>query len=180
MPPSLANNHDDDGDGLTDAEEIFVYKTNPSLSDTDLDGKDDATEILEGFNPNDYEENGDGVRDFLPTDPNVLVVESYEDSTSAFVFGSNMPEGFQASLVINSTIIPITQSTQVVFLALEEGVLYDYKVYIPRNCLADFSFENTLEFVFPKMSRVFSMRNLDVDEKIMDKKIVFYILEIKP
>ncbi|TSC56648.1 MAG: Uncharacterized protein G01um101418_272 [Parcubacteria group bacterium Gr01-1014_18] len=42
---------DSDGDGLLDAEEQNVYKTNPFLSDTDRDGYTDAQEISAGYNP---------------------------------------------------------------------------------------------------------------------------------
>ncbi len=38
-------NPDTDGDGLTDGEEVQVYKTKPLLSDTDLDGLNDFDEV---------------------------------------------------------------------------------------------------------------------------------------
>ena len=42
---------DRDGDGLTSAEEIFVYGTDPGLPDTDGDGVLDGAEIATGTNP---------------------------------------------------------------------------------------------------------------------------------
>ena len=42
---------DRDGDGLTSAEEIFVYGTDPGLPDTDGDGVQDGTEVAGGTNP---------------------------------------------------------------------------------------------------------------------------------
>lgn len=42
---------DTDGDGLTDAAETNVYKTDPVKKDTDGDGHDDAAEIVYGYNP---------------------------------------------------------------------------------------------------------------------------------
>lgn len=40
---------DDDGDGLTNYEELVVHSTNPSLSDTDGDGLSDKEEVLAGM-----------------------------------------------------------------------------------------------------------------------------------
>ena len=42
---------DRDGDGLTTAEEIFVYGTDPGLPDTDGDGVPDGAEVALGTNP---------------------------------------------------------------------------------------------------------------------------------
>ena len=43
---------DADKDGLTNYEEIFKYKTNPLVADTDGDGYNDKAEIEAGYNPN--------------------------------------------------------------------------------------------------------------------------------
>lgn len=42
---------DKDKDGLTDYEERYIFGTNPSNADTDLDGFDDRTEIHRGYDP---------------------------------------------------------------------------------------------------------------------------------
>jgi len=42
---------DSDGDGLTDAQEINTYKTDPQKKDTDGDSYPDADEIKNGYNP---------------------------------------------------------------------------------------------------------------------------------
>jgi hypothetical protein len=47
----LGNTNDADGDGLTDAYEKLVSKTNPNVADTDSDGMPDAWEVLLGLNP---------------------------------------------------------------------------------------------------------------------------------
>ena len=46
--PDLA---DTDGDGLSDALELFVYRTNPLARDTDGDGIDDGVEVATGSDP---------------------------------------------------------------------------------------------------------------------------------
>jgi hypothetical protein len=42
---------DSDDDGLEDAEEVFEYKTNPVVADTDKDGYTDGQEVQSGYNP---------------------------------------------------------------------------------------------------------------------------------
>ncbi len=43
---------DTDEDGLTDYDELYVYKTSPYLQDSDSDGFDDKTELYSGNDPN--------------------------------------------------------------------------------------------------------------------------------
>ncbi len=43
---------DTDGDGISDFDELYTYKTSPYLKDTDSDGFDDKTEIASGHDPN--------------------------------------------------------------------------------------------------------------------------------
>ncbi len=43
---------DSDGDGLSDAAEINVWGTDPTVKDTDGDGFADGWEVYKGFNPN--------------------------------------------------------------------------------------------------------------------------------
>ncbi|MBU0646544.1 hypothetical protein KJ611_03700 [Patescibacteria group bacterium] len=45
-------NKDSDQDGLSDYDELYVFKTSPYLSDSDSDGIDDRTEIFAGEDPN--------------------------------------------------------------------------------------------------------------------------------
>jgi len=44
---------DTDGDGISDFDEITLYKTDPNQADSDNDGFTDGVEIIKGFNPND-------------------------------------------------------------------------------------------------------------------------------
>lgn len=45
------NNPDTDGDGLSDGDEVIIWKTNPLNPDTDGDGYPDGTEVKNGYNP---------------------------------------------------------------------------------------------------------------------------------
>lgn len=49
----VAGTRDSDGDGLTDAEEINVYSTDPNDPDTDDGGVNDGAEVANGTDPND-------------------------------------------------------------------------------------------------------------------------------
>jgi hypothetical protein len=44
-------NKDSDNDGLSDYDEIYIYKTSPYLKDTDSDGINDKSELMEGGDP---------------------------------------------------------------------------------------------------------------------------------
>lgn len=56
--------YDTDGDGLSDGEEVRIYKTNPLNPDTDGDGLSDYDEvIIYGTNPLSSDTDGDGYRD---------------------------------------------------------------------------------------------------------------------
>ena len=56
---------DDDGDGLSDADENSIYNTNPLVVDTDSDGMPDGWEVQYGLNPlvddGDVDADNDGV-----------------------------------------------------------------------------------------------------------------------
>ncbi|MBI5728949.1 MAG: hypothetical protein HY983_01740 [Candidatus Magasanikbacteria bacterium] len=45
------NNPDTDGDGLSDGDEVLIWKTNPLNPDTDGDGYPDGEEVKNGYNP---------------------------------------------------------------------------------------------------------------------------------
>ncbi|MFC1787854.1 hypothetical protein ACFLZY_01390 [Patescibacteria group bacterium] len=52
FPKASIPGQDADSDGLTDIEENQIYKTNPSLPDTDKDGFLDGNEVYHRYNPN--------------------------------------------------------------------------------------------------------------------------------
>ena len=48
---AVALHKDSDGDGLSDGDELFLYKTDPNNADTDGDGLNDKWEVDSGMNP---------------------------------------------------------------------------------------------------------------------------------
>jgi len=48
----LLKERDTDGDGITDYDELYVFKTSPYLTDTDSDGFNDKEEIFSNYDPN--------------------------------------------------------------------------------------------------------------------------------
>ncbi|MBI1812914.1 hypothetical protein HY285_00325 [Candidatus Peregrinibacteria bacterium] len=57
------NNPDTDGDGLTDGEEVFTYRTDPLRRDTDGDGLIDGLEVRTGTDPLSADTDHDGICD---------------------------------------------------------------------------------------------------------------------
>lgn len=45
------NKSDTDGDGLSDGDEVLIWKTNPLVADTDGDSYPDGSEVFHGYNP---------------------------------------------------------------------------------------------------------------------------------
>ncbi len=68
---------DEDGDGLSDAEELLVYGTDPRVVDSDGDGLPDADEVADGTDPRSGDGDGDGVAD--PVDACPLVPGGDDD-----------------------------------------------------------------------------------------------------
>ena len=60
---SVGDATDTDGDGLSDSDERFAYKTDPASSDTDDDGLSDGEEIAMGSSPLAADTDGDGLSD---------------------------------------------------------------------------------------------------------------------
>ncbi len=80
---------DVDGDGLTDYDELYVYKTSPYLTDSDSDGFDDKTEVFSGNDPTCPKENDCGDQAEISGDQNEVssLVEAFGSSASILQSG---------------------------------------------------------------------------------------------
>lgn len=72
-----AINPDRDGDGLSTADEIFLYRTEHAFFDSDGDGLGDGLEITLGTDPHSRDSDGDGLCD--GSDPTPLQAGTFSD-----------------------------------------------------------------------------------------------------
>lgn len=115
---------DSDNDGITDYDEITIYKTNPLSADSDNDGFTDGAEIVDGFDPNSPKQESPIVYE-SPQDTGVeredilavtgIVSETPEVNTTttvpaAVITGTALPNSF-VTLYIFSTPIIVTVRT---------------------------------------------------------------------
>lgn len=91
---------DSDLDGLDDYYEIFVSKTNPNNKDTDNDGLNDYDEIELGLNPNEADSKNDGIKD-----GNRLLTYNYEKE--------NLKLSITGKGNIASTILEVNRNTKI-------------------------------------------------------------------
>ena len=69
LNPADSPGSDQDGDGLTVEDELFVYHTDPNSKDSDYDGFSDGDEVASGSNPASRDSDGDGLVDGADPDP---------------------------------------------------------------------------------------------------------------
>ncbi len=134
---------DTDGDGLTDWEEVFVWRTYPDIADTDGDGLTDGGEVGDGNNPRDADENGDGLPDGLSADAwgtNTLWATNAPDGSVAVTISLNnaIPAGTSATLVVGSLCVPLRAPGSWT-LGLVPGQIYPYRLVVDGQGAADLS-----------------------------------------
>ncbi len=107
---SLENN-DDDGDGLTNGDELCIYFTNPDSLDSDSDGLHDDVEILIGSNPNTNDSDHDGLMDWdelflYGTTPTLEDTDSdgINDWEEIFLYGTSPTMGDTDSDGLNDSV----------------------------------------------------------------------------
>ena len=67
LDPDIADN---DGDGISDGDEVFTTGTDPGSEDSDGDGVNDKDEVDNGTDPNDIDSDDDGIPDGDDPAPN--------------------------------------------------------------------------------------------------------------
>ncbi len=116
---------DSDNDGVSDYDEINIFKTDPQSADSDGDGFIDGAEILNGFDPKDdtpeavvkYESPKDTgvVREDLLVVTDIVTAKEDEaepgDKAEAIITGRGLPNSF-VTLYIFSTPVVVTVKTE--------------------------------------------------------------------
>ena len=92
------SNMDTDGDGLTDNEELSLYKTSPYLEDSDSDGVDDRTEIEKGTDPNCAPGQQCNVQDVTALTAVASNTAAVSTETAAVIADSGNSDGLQAMM----------------------------------------------------------------------------------
>ena len=126
--PEDFDNPDRDGDGISSADEVSVYHTDPGLADTDGDGLGDG-EDTEPLNP---DTDGDGIPDGMTaaeywSHPLWSGTNSWEVSRVAIRLNEPVVPPARAVLVVGE--LPIILTTNAVYrLCLDMGIRYDVRL----------------------------------------------------
>jgi len=89
---------DTDGDGINDYDELYIYRTSPYIVDSDSDGENDKTEVMNGKDPNCAPNMpcGAAESEVNPTTLQGTFVEAAADSVGASV-AAGAPESITPS-----------------------------------------------------------------------------------
>jgi Bacterial TSP3 repeat len=97
---------DDDGDGLTNADEYGVYGTSVQNADSDGDGVADGYEVSVGYNPLALDSDGDGLSDY--DEINQADQASGYDQGSGDADGDGLTDGYEGQVSLTD---PYTADT---------------------------------------------------------------------
>ena len=103
---------DEDNDGLSNFEEICIYKTDCNNSDTDGDNRSDSHEVQNGFSPVNADENNDSVPDGVDFDEWASHPLWCTDGSPSIIItlDTPIPAGTSASLMLNDLTIPLSET----------------------------------------------------------------------
>lgn len=125
---------DTDEDGLNDAAEIEQYQTDPLKADTDSDGLNDGEEIQQGLNPRSDDTDGDGLSDAGDPDPGNLptptpTLTPASTSTSSPTASPSATATAMPIPTEEPTVTPTTGSSQVrtSLSAAPPGIFQDFE-----------------------------------------------------
>jgi hypothetical protein len=165
---------DTDGDGISDFDEVNLYKTNPNSPDTDQDGVNDNVEITGGFDPNNPA--SEAVIEFKsPKDSlalvrdDVLIVERIDsispatqtspDPIKAEIRGRALPNSFVTLYIFsNPTVVTIETDTDGSFVYTFEKELEDgqHEVYVAVTDNVGSIVAQSNPFIFIKEAEAFT------------------------
>ena len=165
---------DTDNDGITDFDEVNLYKTNPNSPDTDSDGITDGIEIVKGYSPLDSSEeaviNFQSPKEVNYVDEQNLFIESItpvikikEDETKepliAEIKGRALPNSFVTLYIYSSpTIVTVKADSDGNFVytlekELEEG---EHEIYVAMTDNGGNVVARSKPFQFVKTAEAFT------------------------
>jgi hypothetical protein len=166
---------DSDKDGVSDYDEVNLYRTNPNEPDTDGDGFVDGIEIVRGFDPLDaapevivnYESPKDSVglvnEDALSIKEVIPVVDSTEDTQKPVIFteirGRGLPNSFVTLYIFSSpTIVTIKTDADGSFVYTLDKELEDgsHDVFVTLTDNAGAIMAQSKSFSFVKEAQAFT------------------------
>ena len=120
---------DEDNDGISNFEEICIYKTDCYNADTDGDNRSDFLEIQNGFSAINADENNDGIPDGVDSDEWASHPLWCINNTPSIVISLNtpIPVVTSASLMLNDLTIPLSE-TNSWSLTLPQGELVNVRL----------------------------------------------------
>ena len=120
---------DEDNDGLSNFEEICIYKTDCYNADTDGDNRSDLVEIQNGYSAVNADENNDGIPDGVDSDEWASHPLWCTNNIPSIVISLNtpIPVGTSASLMLNDLTIPLSE-TNSWSLTLPQGELVNVRL----------------------------------------------------
>ena len=121
---------DRDNDGLSTRAEIFTYRTDPGLADSDGDGLRDGDEVQRGTNPLAVDSDGDGLAD--GSDPDPCVATDLSDLS-----GNGIPDAYEEHWFGGTNVVSnVTAIDETGFSLVDKMALGQNPTNAPSACSA--------------------------------------------
>lgn len=132
---------DCDGDGLSNRDEVCRYHTDPSQSDSDLDGIPDGTEVADDSDPLDPDEDGNGIPDGVSPavwSSNSLWGDVSGKTNLVLSLDAPIPPTGAATLRLGNLSIPL-RTARSWALCIPEGPITPFKLRTVNGAMAALS-----------------------------------------